>query len=662
MDRYVPLPPLPARISRLNELAYDLWWSWNAAAREVFSDLDYPLWRFTDHNPVLLLHLVEPERLDHAAGDPEFLRLYDRAVAALDVVRAGAGTWWARQAAGGTAQPIACIAPGFSLHQALPLDGDGSAILAGDYCKEASDLGVPLVGVGLMYARDYLHQRVSGEGWQEASYEHLDWSDAPIAPALRADGSPCAFSLSLAGADVQVQVWQVRAGRVTIYLLDTDVPGNAAWDRTLSSAWIVDDVEAAARQMMLLGAGAATALRLLGVDPAVWHVHDAASACAALDRVHAMVSGGQPFEAALAAVRRTTVFESWRAPGAGTDRVPFATVERHVAACWPALAAVRADVLRLGEEDSDRGAYFSGLTLGVNVGAPDAVRSHAALEPGVHVPTWIARELAVLIEGCVGADWRDRQDEDAWWAALDQVPDEPLWEARERLRGFLVDFARERARRRWTREQASGARLVALGTLLDPAALTIGVARRFTAGPHAGAIFRDAARLASILTAARRPVQIVLAGRAHPADEAGKHHLQRVFQRALDPMFGGRIAFLEDYDLHAARLLVQGCDVWLSLSAPGKPPSLGARKAAVNGVPHLSIDATSHDAGDAQAFYAALEEEMVPAFYHRDRAGVPTAWVARVRDTIRAGIPRYSARRGVKLAAERLTQSGVPEF
>jgi starch phosphorylase len=660
MDRYVPLPPLPARISRLNELAYDLWWSWNAPAREVFRDLDYPLWRFTDHNPVLLLHLVEPERLEHASDDPEFLRLYDRAIAALDVVRAGAGTWWAKQNPDKSGAPIACIAPGFSLHQALPLDSVGSAILAGDYCKEASDLGVPLVGVGLMYARGYLHQRVSAEGWQQDSYEYLDWSDAPIGPALCPDGSRCAFSLTLAAGDVRVEVWQVRAGRVTIYLLDTDVTANEPWDRGLSSTAFVDDADATARQMVLLGAGAARTLQLLGIEPATWHIHEGASAFAALARVHAMVAGGLAFDAALDAVRRTTVFNAWRGAGARADRVAFASVERHVAACWPALGEARGDVMRLGEEDSDRGAYFSGLTLGVNIGARDDVRDRSARMPGVHVPTWFARELAVLVEGCVGADWRDRQDDEAWWSAADAIPDEALWDARQRLRGYLVDFARERARRRWTREQSSGAGLVALGTLLDPAALTVGFARRFTGGAHVDAIFQDPARLASMLTAARRPVQIIVAGRAHPGDEAGKHHLQRVFRRALDATFGGRIAFLEDYDLHAARLLVQGCDVWLSTSAPGRPSSLGALKAAINGVPGVAIDAGGHDAADARAFYREMEDAIVPAFYHRDRAGVPTAWVARVRETIRTGIPRFGARRGVKIAADRLRLQSAP--
>jgi len=654
VDRYVPLPPLPPRISRLNELAYDLWWSWNAPGREVFRDLDYPLWRFTDHNPVLLLHLVEPERLEHAAADPEFLRLYDEAIGVLDVVRAGAGTWWARHASDGPVQPIACVAPGFSLHQALPLDSDGSAILAGDFCKEASDLGVPLVAVGLMYARGYVHQRVSGEGWQQESYEYLDWSDAPIGPALCPDGTRCAFTLALTGAAIHVQVWQVRAGRVTIYLLDTDIPSNAPWDRALSSSSVVDDPEATVRQMVLLGAGAGRALRAIGIEPARWHVREGASAFVALERLHAFVSAGTPFDAALETVRRTTTFNAYRGGGARSDRLPFAAIERHAAACWPGLAALRDDVLRLGDEDSDRGAYFSTLTLGVNVSSRDETRERPASTPGVHVPTWIARELAVLVERYLGEDWRDNQDEEAWWTALENVPDEELWHARQRLRGYLVEFARERARRRWTRDQSSGPRLVALGTLLDPAALTLGIARRFTSGPHADVIFHDAQRLASILTAARRPVQIVIAGRAHPGDEAGKHHLQRVFLRALDPMFGGRIAFLEDYDLHAARLLVQGCDVWVSTSTPGQPPGLGAMKAALNGSPHLAIEISGQDAADARACYGRLEEEIVPSFYRRDRADVPTAWIGRMRETMRNGIPRFTVRRAVKDAAERL--------
>jgi glucan phosphorylase len=557
MDPYVPLPPLPPRIGRLNDLAHDLWWSWNAEAREVFRDLDYPLWRFTDHNPVLLLHLVEPERLAHAAEDPEFLRLYDSAIASLDVVRAGEGTWWSRQGHPG-APPTVCVAPAFSLHQALPLDSDARAVAVGDYCKEASDLGVPLVGIGLMYPRGYVHQRLSSDGWQRESHEYLDWSDAPISPAAAPGGARCAFTLEMPWGAVQVRVWQVRVGRVTLYLLDTDIGANAPADREIGAAFVPEESEAAERRRALLAAGASRALAILGIEPG-------------------------------------------------------ATI------------------------DPDEG-----------------------IVPGVHVPGWIARDLAVLIERDLGPDWRDHQDEDAWWDGVSAVPAEDLWTARQRLRGYLIDFARERARRRWTREQASGPRLVAQGTLLDPATLTIGFAQRITADLRADALFHDPERLASILTARRRPVQVIFAGRARPDDEPAKRRLQRIFARALDPMFGGRIAFLEDYDLHAARLLVQGCDLWLTAPPAGAAAlPLGALKAAINGVPRLALDPAAHEPAAARAVYRQLEEDIVPVFYHRDRRGVPAEWVGRVRETLRTGIPGFSARRAVKAATEKLYNPGL---
>jgi glucan phosphorylase len=555
MDRYVPLPPLPARISRLNELASDLWWSWNPGAREVFRDLDFPLWRFTEHNPVLLLHLVEPERLQHAAADPEFLRLYDRAIAALDVVHAGAATWWARRS-GGTVQAV-CIAPAFVVHHSLPVDCDGGAIAAGDFAKEASDLGVPLIGIGLMYPRAYLHQRLSAEGWQQDVHEQLDWSDAPIGPALAADGTRCAFAVPMPEGDVHVQVWRMRVGRAAIYLVDTDVAQNSARDREISAALCRADSEVLTRQRALLDAAVPRVLAALGI-------------------------------------------------------------ERHAAI------------------------------------------DPRAEPPGVHGPSWIARDLAVLFERDLGADWRDRQDDPAWWDRVSLIADEELWRVRERLRGYLTDFMRERARRRWSREQAAGPRFVALGTLLDPGTLTIGVAGRITADFRGEIILQDPERLAAILTARGRPVQIVFAGRAHAGDEAGRRHVHQLFSHAIDPAFGGRIAFLEDYDLHAARLLVQGCDLWLSAPSADHGPSLGTLKAAINGVPHVEIPPGAPGTAAARALYRQLEEEIVPAFYSRDRRGLPLDWIARVRDTMRDAIPRACARTVVKAALERLYNRSVP--
>jgi starch phosphorylase len=706
MDRYVPLPPLPARISRLNELAYDLWWSWTPQAREVFRDLDYPLWRFTDHNPVLLLHLVEADRLEHAAGDPEFLRRYDQAVAGLDIVGAGAGTWWSRQMVDAV-PPIAWVTPEFALHQSLPVDTSAAGVVAGDFCKEASDLGVPLVGVGLMYPRGYAHQRISPEGSSQERYEYIDWSDAPIGPAVCPDGSRCTFSLTLGGDPVTVAAWRIRAGRVTVYLLDTDLLQNAAWDRELSSGSFGDDSDARARQAALLGAGAVRVLEALHIEPSVWHLAEAPAAFVSLERLNQMVRAGSTVDAALERVRATTLFCTRDAAPARRDGLNFSAVDRRLAALWPALADQREAVLALGRHDSDRGASFNAAVLGARTTGTMTVPETAAgndprltwqhvrgethggqvrvVSDGVHLPSWVSGELSDLFDAHIGPDWRERQDDELAWQAIRVVPDAELWTVRQRMRGYLIDFMRERARRRWARERASGARMVALGTLLDASVLTIGFARRFTDAARPDLLFHDAERLAAIVTAARRPIQVVFAGKAHPGDESGKHHLQRMFRHALDPALGGRIAFVENYDLHVARLLVQGCDVWLSTPRRGGTPSLSALKAAVNGVPHLgtpdawwaagatgrngwmidaspSADASAQDAADARDLYRRLEEQIVPAFYERDRAAIPTAWIVMVKDAIATALPRFCARRTVKTFAEMMYLPTVREL
>jgi glycogen phosphorylase len=694
MDRYVPLPPFPARISRLNELAHDLWWSWHPRARDVFRDLDYPLWRFTDHNPVLLLHLVEPERLEHAAADPAFLRLYDEALAGLDLVRAGTGTWWLRKADGNSG-PIAWITPEFALHQSLPVDASASGVVSADFCKEASDLGLPLVGVGLMYPRGFAHQRLSSEGWQQESYEYIDWSDAPINPALCPDGSPCRVEVPIHGSRVQVAVWRVHIGRVTLYLLDTDLQENPAWDRELSSKYFPDDAEVCLRQAVLLGTAAVRVLERLGIEPSTWHLAEGLGAPVILERLNRMIAGGSELDDGLAAIARSTVAGTREPSPVRRASFSFASIDRHLAATWPALVPHRERVLALGTHEADRGAAFNVTVLAARTAGVFSVPETAAAEPGrsawqevrgqtrpavqaipdgAHLPSWVSADLARLFDEFVEPEWRDRQDDETAWEAVRRIPDARLWAVRERLRGYLVDYVRERARRKWSREQASGNRLVALGTLLDAHTLTIGFARRFTGSARPDLVFHDVERLAKILTAARRPVQIVFAGKAHVGDEIGKHHLQRVFRHALDPSFGGRVAFLENYDLHARRLLVQGCDVWLSTPRRDCPSSIGGLQAAINGVPHLATadgwwasgwtgdngwlmegrgrDAASQDAADAQALYRLLEDEIVPAFYERGRDGLPARWAGIMKASIATTLPRFCARRSVKAYAD----------
>jgi len=702
MSRYASLPPRPSRIERLDELAIDLWWSWNEA-RAVFRRLDYALWRSTAHNPVRMLWSVSQEKLAAAAVDPEFLSLYDHAVEALDAARAARNTWWTRSFPQQSGRAVAYFSAEFALHQSMPIYAGGLGVLAGDHCKEAGDLGVPLVGVGFMYPQGYFHQHLSAEGWQEESYERLNWADAPIELAMLPDGKQCITAVPLGERSVLVAVWRVRMGRVTLYLLDTDLEENAPWDRELSARLYGGDRETRIQQEIVLGIGGVRALKTLGVDVGAFHLNEGHAAFVVLQRIHDFVERGSSFDDALEAIRKTTIFTTHTPVAAGHDAFPFHMVEKHLAGVWGTLGPHRDRFLALGAHDSGGGMQFNMTALamrsassinavsklhgevtrqmwaGIWPGVPQADLPISYVTNGVHLPTWVAAELVDLFNKHLGADWLARQDEPALWDAILSIPDEDLWAIRQSLREHLFGFVRERARQRWTEERVSIPRVFAAGTLLDPTALTIGFARRFTGYKRSDLVFTDAERLARILNGAGRPVQIVFAGKAHPADDVGKHNLQRVYRRALDPLFGGRVAFVDDYDMHVAHFLVQGCDLWLN--TPRKPyeaSGTSGMKAAVNGVPHLSIgdgwwaegftgnngwvidggappdnpDAT--DGADANALYRLLEEEVVPAYYDRDARGISRRWMAVVKEAIRTVAPRFSARRMVKEYGERM--------
>ena len=701
MTEHPTLPPLPGRIERLGEVAIDLWWSWNYKAREVFRRLDYTLWRATAHNPVRMLRTIDPNRLTRVANDPAFLALYDQAILQLDRVRAAHDTWWAGRRNGLPTQPIAYFSAEFALHQSLPIYAGGLGVLAGDHCKEASDLGLPFVGIGFMYPQGYFRQRVSPDGRQEEEYLQLNWEDAPIEPAMTPEGQECVIAVPLGNRTVLVKVWRVRLGRTKLYLLDTDLDENAPWDRELSARLYGGDRETRVQQEIILGIGGVRALRALGTHPSVWHLNEGHAAFVVLQRIRELLEQGSRFDSALAEVRRTTVFTTHTPVPAGHDAFPFHMVETHLAGCWGGLGEHREDFLALGRYDNGSGTLFNMTALALrSAGSANAVselhgeETRRMWEPlwaevpsikpvrsvtnGIHVPTWVAAEVARLFDENV-PDWRERHDDPQLWEALDSVPDATLWEVRKSLRTALFSFVRERMRLRWTEERVGPPRVVSGGTLLDPNALTIGYARRFTGYKRPELIFHDPDRLAHILNATRTPVQLLFAGKAHPADESGKHALQGVIRRAQDPIFGGRIAFVDDYDLHVAHYFVQGCDVWLN--NPRKPleaSGTSGMKAAVNGVPNMSIgdgwwaegyngrngwlidpgvqyeDVAAQDAADAEALYRLLETEVVPTFYERDDNDVPAVWVAIVRESIKSVTARFSTRRMVKEYVEHM--------
>ncbi len=702
------LSALPERLSRLHELAMDLSWTWSPA-REVFRRLDYRLWQQTRHNPVLMLRLMDGETLARAANDADLLAVYDRAVSGLDLMRGGNGhtgngqprTWWHSVVPASTTDVVAYFSAEFAVHQSLPIYAGGLGVLAGDHCKEASDLGIPLIGVGFMYPQGYFRQRVSPEGWQQEQYERIDWANAPVQRAQTRDRKPCVVQVPLGTRTVLVQVWEVRLGRVRLLLLDTDLEQNQPWDRELSARLYGGGQDTRLQQEIVLGLGGVLALRALGLTPAVWHLNEGHAAFVILQRLRDLLAADTSWEDALVEVRRSTVFTTHTPVPAGHDAFPFHLVEQHLAGCWGSMGAERDHFLALGTYDNGAGPQFNMTALAMrSAGAINAVsqlhgevtremfaplwpdlavgdRPVGAITNGVHVPTWVAGGLARLFDRHLGAQWRDRYDEPELWLRLNEIPDDELWAARQVLRNSLFQFVRERARERFA-EDGGASRAVAGGAMLDPEALTIGFARRFTGYKRPDLIFRDVDRLARLVNDERRPVQFVFAGKAHPADEAGKHHLQQIFRHALDSRFGGRIAFVDDYDLHVAHLLVQGCDVWLN--NPRKPleaSGTSGMKAAMNGVPHLSIgdgwwaegyagdngwlidgraattDQGAVDDADAAALYDLLEQSVIPAFYARGPKNMPTRWLAIVRQSIATVTPQFSTRRMLKDYIER---------
>ncbi len=691
---------LPARLSRLPDLAFDLSWIWTPA-RDLFRRLDYGLWRKSGHNPVRMLKEITPEIIGRILEDPALLSRYDDAVARLDQARAGKDSWWQRHVEPDRSRVLAYFCAEFALHQSLPIYAGGLGVLAGDHCKEACDLGIPLVGVGFMYPQGYFRQRISAEGWQQEVYERLDWSNAPVSHARTIDDKPCLVLVPLGNRTVMVRVWEVRLGSVRLLLLDTDLEQNAPWDRELSARLYGGGHDTRLQQEVVLGLGGVLTLRALGLKPAAWHLNEGHAAFVVLQRLRDFLAAGQSWEEAIDDVKRTTIFTTHTPVPAGHDAFPFHMVEQQLANCWGSINGNASQFLELGTYDSGQGLQFNMTALAMRTaGVVNAVsklhgevtrnmfaplwpgtspeqRPVGSITNGVHVPSWVSRTMARLFEKHLGASWREFSDDPKAWLRVLDIPDEELWAARNELRAHLVKFARDRARARWSQELVAPSRILSAGVLLERTPLTIGFARRFTGYKRPDLVFRDPDRLARLVTALDRPVQLVFAGKAHPADEAGKNHLQNVLRHALNPKFGGRIAFVDDYDLHVAQMLVQGCDVWLNTPRrPLEASGTSGMKASMNGALHLSIadgwwaegfsgsngwiiggqgdvDPANVDAADAESLYELLEREIVPTFYDRDDDGLPRRWLAMVKQSLLTITPRFSARRMFKEYVEK---------
>ena len=697
MDSSLPLNPeihakLPPRLARLEELAYNFWWSWHRAARDLFKQVDRTLWTTTRHNPVRILLGVPQERLEALAKDPAFLRQYDAVLLELDRDLQN-GHLWYPQTHGDRMHEIAYFSAEFGIHTSLPIYSGGLGILSGDHNKEASDLGLPFLGVGFLYEQGYFRQRLDHSGWQEATYPFLDPHEVALIPARNTDGEEVSIRIRLEQREIVLRIWEVRVGRVSIYLMDANVEENAPWERELTARLYGGDREMRIQQEVLLGIGGVRVLRALGKEPKVWHINEGHSAFLTLERLREYVAAGCDLEEAKARVRASTIFTTHTPVPAGHDVFNFGLVEKYFHDFWPQLKMSRDDFMALGSYGNGfnmtaLALRLSGRTNGVSeLHGEVSRRMWHSLWPdrpveevpighvtnGIHVPSWIGEAMHRVYRRYLAPDWIERQDDPILWSRLDEVPDPVLWEAHTHLKRKMFATIRERAREERMRRSLPPEQLLAYGLLLDPDALVIGFARRCATYKRAHLIFRDIERLKRLLHDRYRPVQIIFAGKAHPADEPGKRLLQEIYNWARSPEMGGRIAFVEDYDMHVARYLVQGVDVWLN--TPRKPmeaSGTSGMKAALNGVLNLSIldgwwaeayngrngwviqaereyeDEAQQDEADAQALYRVLEEEVVPLFYQRDRDGVPRGWVEMMRESIRTVGPRFSTRRMVK--------------
>lgn len=694
---------MPEKLKRLPELAYNLWWSWMPEAREVFKRLDLSLWRSTQHNPVEMLREISPERLDAAAQDAAFNRLLNKVLIMFDKELDNGHLWFSAVYPELQNKCVAYFSAEFGLHNSLPIYSGGLGILSGDHVKETSDLGIPLVGVGFMYPQGYFRQRIPSHGWQEAIYEQLDLNEAPIRPALDEHGNEVKISVRIGDRDVYARIWHVNVGRVHLYMMDTDVDENDPWNRELSARLYSGDSEVRVRQEIMLGIGGVRTLRRMGIAPEAWHMNEGHSAFLVLELIREKVAAGQSFAEAREEVRKHTVFTTHTPVPAGHDAFPFHMMEQYFGEFWPQLGISRDEFLSLGRHQETWGTSFNmtvlalrtaGQTNGVSElhgevsremwqsvwpSLPPAEVPITSITNGVHVPTWLPSETRTLFSKYLGPDWSENQDDPLLWERLADIPDAEFWDLHVLLKHKLIAFLRERVRGRWVSGSDDPTGVITSGTLLDPGTLTIGFARRFATYKRAALIFKDMERLRRILLDTHRPVQLIFAGKAHPADDPGKMLIQQIYNQAKYHGLGGRVAFIEDYDMHMARYLVQGVDLWLNNPRrPREASGTSGMKAAINGIPNFSVldgwwvegyngangwvigDASvrgseeEQDWADSVSLYEQLEQEIVPLFYDRDRDNIPRGWLQVMRESIRSCTPRFGTRRMLKEYTNRL--------
>ena len=693
---------------RLCALAQNLWWSWDDDTTALFRELDPVLWRELAHNPVALLQRIDIDDLQERASQLVLHSRINYAYRRMQEYLSSAKTWGLQHAGVLWARPVAYFSAEFGLHESIPIYSGGLGILAGDHIKGASDLGVPLIGIGLYYHQAYLHQRLDKEGYQQEDYIDVDRRLLPMQPATDASGKPVVVTIDTRSASIAARVWKLAVGRNTLLLLDSDVEGNRPEDRQLTARLYGGDDWMRIRQELLLGVGGVRALKALGMSPSVAHLNEGHSAFAALELVRdRMVTEGIGAEEAIRRVAPQIVFTTHTPVPAGHDRFTPELIEEHLGPLRDGLGLTADGLMALGRENpanhdetfcmtvlalklsrkanavsSLHGQVSRAMWTGLYPGMSEDRVPIGHITNGVHVQTWLAPQMHQIYDRHLGPDWPERCGEPHCWDDIEDIDDGELWETHQALKARLIDFVRRRTAAAAERRGEPAESVAQLKNAMSLDGLTIGFARRFATYKRANLVLEDFEAIASLVSDPQTPIQFVFAGKAHPRDRPGKEILQQIARLGWDPRFAGKVMFVEDYDINVGRHLVQGVDVWLNNPRrPLEASGTSGQKVVLNGGLNLSIldgwwaeaydgrngfaigggethsEVEVHDRRDAAALLKVLRDEVIPLYYDRDVDGLPRAWISRMKRAIRTLGWRFSAGR---MVADYVLEAYIP--
>lgn len=684
-------PRLPEPIGRLKDLAYNFWFSWNANAQALFKKINESLWERVNHNPVKFLLHVHEEELEEIFRDEDFIKDYHRVIADYDRYMSKE-TWFGKLYANYQNSTVAYFSAEFGLHESHPIYSGGLGLLAGDHLKSASDLGVPLVGVGLLYKHGYFSQAINRDGYQEAHYPYHNFFERPIIPLT--NGEEVTVSVEMPGRTVYARVWECKVGRVRLIMLDANIPQNSHEDRKITGQLYGGDSEMRISQEILLGIGGVRALRSLGISPGAWHINEGHAAFLVLERIRELVESGLDFEVAVEAVGSNTLFTTHTPVPAGHDLFSGELIERYLGHLYDKLRIEREDLFELGWDDTRKMFNMTLLAMRLSSYCNGVSKLHGEVTKemfsylypripveevpvhyitnGVHTNSWLAQEIKDLYTINLDEDWQENITDRNMWKKVNDIPDSLLWAVHQSLKEKMIGFVRACLKLQRLRNQESADRIREVDYYLRPNVLTIGFARRFATYKRAALLFMDRERLNRMVNNPDRPVQIIFAGKAHPADGAGQELIRQVYLASNEPEFKGKIIFLENYDIHMARYLLQGVDVWLNTPRrPLEASGTSGQKAAANGVLNVSIldgwwpegfdgengfaigekrkyeSEEMQDRDDCYSLYATLEEKVLPVYYKQD-AGFSREWVKMMKKSIRTISPVFSTERMVQ--------------